>query len=81
LATPSVSGEIVPLAKANSDPARPAIVPATTKAIHCSRGTRMPIAAARTGESRLARRARPNGACSMRTSRPQPATVQARTSR
>ena len=72
---------MVPFAKANSEPARPAMVPATTKAAHCSRGTRMPIAAARNGESRLARRAMPNGACSMRTSSPQPATVHVSTSR
>ena len=64
--TPSTSGEMEPFEKAYIDPAMPANAPATAKAIHCVRGTSMPIASARSGESREARRVKPKGASSMR---------------
>ena len=51
------SGEMLPLEKANSAPATPATVPARMKATHCTRLTSMPMASARSGESRPARMA------------------------
>ena len=51
----ATSGEIVPLAKANSPPAMPQTRPAMAKPIQCTRLTLMPIASARSGESRPAR--------------------------
>ena len=53
--THATSGEIVPLAKANSPPATPQNRPAMAKPIQCTRLTLMPIASARSGESRPAR--------------------------
>ena len=53
--TAMVSGEIEPLAKANSPPAMPQTAPAMAKPIQCTRLTSMPIASARSGESRPAR--------------------------
>ena len=53
--TAMVSGEIEPLAKANSAPASPPNTPAMAKPIQCTRLTLMPIASARSGESRPAR--------------------------
>ena len=50
-----VSGEIEPLAKAKTPPATPQTVPAMAKASQCTRLTLMPIASARSGESRPAR--------------------------
>ena len=55
LPTASVSGEMLPLENAYSAPARPANRPAITKATHCMRLTSMPIASARSSESRPAR--------------------------
>ena len=52
-----VSGEIEPLAKAKMPPATPQTVPAMAKASQCTRFTSMPIASARSGESRPARMA------------------------
>ncbi len=52
-----VSGEIEPLANAKMPPAMPHTVPATAKASQCTRFTSMPIASARSGESRPARMA------------------------
>ena len=52
-----VSGEIEPLAKAKMPPATPHTVPAMAKASQCTRLTLMPIASARSGESRPARMA------------------------
>ena len=49
------SGEIVPLENAYSDPASPQNSDAITKAAHCTRFTSMPIASARSTESRDAR--------------------------
>ena len=48
----SVSGEMLPFENANSPPARPANAPANAKPRHCVARTSMPIAAARSGESR-----------------------------
>ena len=53
--TATTSGEIVPLAKANSPPATPQKAPAMAKPIQWMRLTSMPIASARSGESRPAR--------------------------
>ena len=39
----------------------PATVPAMTNAVHCTRLPLMPIASLRSGESRVARSAKPNG--------------------
>src|SRR5262249_32129628 len=55
--THATSGEIVPLAKANTPPATPANAPAMAKPIQCTRLTLMPIASARNAESRPARMA------------------------
>ena len=55
--TQATSGEIVPLAKANTPPATPANAPAMAKPIQCTRLTLMPIASARSAESRPARMA------------------------
>src|SRR5262245_5723662 len=55
--THATSGEIVPLAKANTPPATPANAPAMAKPIQCTRLTLMPIASARSAESRPARMA------------------------
>src|SRR6478672_12901079 len=52
-----VSGEMLPFEKAKSPPAMPQIAPAMTKAIHCTRTAPMPIASARSEESRTARMA------------------------
>ena len=52
-----VSGEIEPLAKANRPPATPQTPPAMAKPSQCTRLTSMPIASARSGESRPARMA------------------------
>ena len=48
-------GSIEPLEKANSPPARPAAAPAMVKASHRCVRTSMPMASARTLESRAAR--------------------------
>src|ERR1700712_1314832 len=53
--TEMVSGEMLPLEKANSAPATPQNRPASTKAIHCTRLTSMPMASLRSSESRPAR--------------------------
>src|SRR5262249_39054417 len=55
--TEIVSGEIEPLANANSAPASPHTGPPMAKPIQCTRLTSMPIASARSGESRPARMA------------------------
>lgn len=68
LPTPSVSGEILPLENANKAPATPAKPPATAKAAHCWRRTSMPMASARSSESRPARMAYPKGENRMRRS-------------
>ncbi len=52
-----VSGEIEPLAKAKMPPATPQTAPAMAKPSHCTFFTSMPIASARSGESRPARMA------------------------
>src|SRR5262249_21423246 len=52
--TQATSGEIVPLANAKVPPAMPAKVPAIAKPIQCTRLTLMPIASARSAESRPA---------------------------
>ncbi len=52
-----VSGEIEPLAKANRPPAMPQTQPAMAKPSQWTRLTSMPIASARSGESRPARMA------------------------
>ena len=52
-----VSGEIEPLAKAKMPPATPHTAPAMAKPSHCTFFTSMPIASARSGESRPARMA------------------------
>ena len=52
-----VSGEIEPLAKANSPPATPQTAPAMAKPSQCTRLTSMPMASARSAESRPARMA------------------------
>src|SRR6185312_5862249 len=52
-----VSGEIEPLAKANKPPAMPQTPPAMAKPSQCTRFTSIPIASARSGESRPARMA------------------------
>ena len=49
---PSDSGEIEPLENAYSAPARPAASPAMVNAAHCVARTSMPMASARSGESR-----------------------------
>ena len=54
---PMVSGEIEPLAKANSPPATPQTPPAMAKPSQCTRLTSMPMASARSAESRPARMA------------------------
>ena len=58
---PRLSGNTLPLRKANSAPAMPATVPAITNAVHCTRLPLMPTASLRSGESRVARSANPNG--------------------
>ena len=58
---PRLSGNTLPLRYANSAPAIPATVPAITKAVHWMRLPLMPIASLRSGESRVARSAKPNG--------------------
>ena len=55
--TDSVSGEMEPLENAYKLPASPAKPPATMNAVHCCARTLIPIASARSGESRLARKA------------------------
>ena len=50
-----VSGEILPFENANRPPAIPQIAPAMTKAVHCTRTAPIPIASARSEESRTAR--------------------------
>src|SRR5215475_9856776 len=55
--TQATSGEIVPLANAKVPPAMPAKAPAMAKPIQCTRLTLMPIASARSAESRPARMA------------------------
>src|SRR5260370_198988 len=62
----TAEGEMVPLEKANTAPARPASAPASTKAIHWKARTSMPIASARKGESRPARSTKPKGENSTR---------------
>src|SRR5919201_5097653 len=55
--TQATSGEMVPLAKAKTPPAIPAKAPAMANPIQCTRLTLIPIASARSGESRPARMA------------------------
>ncbi len=64
----SDSGEMLPFENANSPPATPANAPASANARHRTRATSIPSAAARSGESRTPRNARPNGECVIRTS-------------
>ena len=52
-----LSGEMLPLENAYTAPARPANTPASAKPSHCCRRTSMPMASARSGESRPARSA------------------------
>jgi hypothetical protein len=55
--THATSGEMVPFAKAKMPPAMPANMPAMANPIQCTRLTLIPIASARSGESRPARMA------------------------
>ncbi len=52
-----VSGEMLPFEKAKRPPATPQIAPAMMNAVHCTRSAPMPIASARSAESRTARMA------------------------
>ena len=64
----SDSGEMLPFENANRPPAIPANTPATTNPRQRMRATSIPSAAARNGESRTPRSARPNGECVIRLS-------------
>jgi hypothetical protein len=66
---------MLPLLKANRPPATPASAPAMTKATHCTCLTSMPMASARSGESRPARIAKPKGENSTRRSSAMPAST------